>query len=153
MAAAVSSSYATAAEARTVRSGSDRGGGAFRPRCFVAGGGEAAATTLPLLEEMSGGDCGEGEEEEEGGGDEEGEQQQQHQRASPSKRQRATPRPHNIPRPCLDFEKMQQVSCWQGCGSGSGFSDFADLDPYWESGTRGKKMKKFQWKKALFSYF
>ena len=28
---------------------------------------------------------------------------------SPSKRHRLTPRPHNIQRPCLDFEKMQQV--------------------------------------------
>jgi hypothetical protein len=29
---------------------------------------------------------------------------------------------------------------------GSGFSDFVDLDPdpYWESGSRGKKVKKFQ---------
>jgi hypothetical protein len=46
--------------------------------------------------------------------------------------------------------------CKQGCGSGSGFSDFVepDPDPYWESGSgsRGKKMKKFQWKNALFSY-
>jgi hypothetical protein len=28
-----------------------------------------------------------------------------------------------------------------------------DPDPYWESGSRGKKMKKIQWKNALFSYF
>ncbi|QQP50845.1 Hypothetical protein FKW44_011985, partial [Caligus rogercresseyi] len=28
---------------------------------------------------------------------------------SPSKRHRSTTRPHNIQRPCLDFEKMQQV--------------------------------------------
>jgi hypothetical protein len=37
----------------------------------------------------------------------------------------------------------------------SGFSDFVDPDPYWESGSgsRGKKIKKFQWKNALFSYF
>jgi hypothetical protein len=30
-----------------------------------------------------------------------------------------------------------------------------DPDPYWESGSgsRGKKIKKFQWKKALFSFF
>jgi hypothetical protein len=39
----------------------------------------------------------------------------------------------------------------QGCGSG--FSDFVDPEPEWESGSRGKKMKKFQWKNALFSYF
>jgi hypothetical protein len=39
---------------------------------------------------------------------------------------------------------------------GSGFRDFLYPDPYWESGSgsgsRGKKMKKFQWKNALFSY-
>jgi hypothetical protein len=48
-----------------------------------------------------------------------------------------------------------------GCGSGSGLDpdseDFVDPDPYWESGfgsgSRGKKIKKFQWKNALFSYF
>jgi len=28
---------------------------------------------------------------------------------SPSKKHRTTPRPHNIQRPCLDFEKMQQI--------------------------------------------
>jgi alpha-tubulin suppressor-like RCC1 family protein len=26
-------------------------------------------------------------------------------------------------------------------------------DPYWESGSRGKKIRKFQWKNALYSYF
>jgi hypothetical protein len=49
----------------------------------------------------------------------------------------------------------------QGCGSGSrseldpDSEDFVDPDPYWESGSgsRGKKIKKFQWKNALFSYF
>jgi hypothetical protein len=30
--------------------------------------------------------------------------------------------------------------------------DFVDPDPYWESGSGGKKTKKFQWKNALFSY-
>jgi hypothetical protein len=46
-------------------------------------------------------------------------------------------------------------SVLQGCGSGSGFSDFVDPDPYLESGSgsRGMKMTKFQWKNALFSYF
>jgi hypothetical protein len=34
---------------------------------------------------------------------------------------------------------------------GSGFSDFVDPDPYWESGSRGKKMRTFQWKNALIS--
>ena len=36
-------------------------------------------------------------------------QQPQRQTPSPNKRHRLTPRPHNIQRPCLDFEKMQQV--------------------------------------------
>jgi hypothetical protein len=31
-------------------------------------------------------------------------------------------------------KKKQQLK--QGLGSGSGFSDFVDLDPYWESGSR-----------------
>jgi hypothetical protein len=31
-------------------------------------------------------------------------------------------------------------------------SDFVDPDPYWESGSGGKKIKKFQWKNALYSY-
>ena len=34
---------------------------------------------------------------------------QQRQTPSPNKRHRLTPRPQNIQRPCLDFEKMQQV--------------------------------------------
>jgi hypothetical protein len=46
---------------------------------------------------------------------------------------------------------------WIRIRIGSGFSDFVDPDPdpYWESGSgsRGKKIKKFQWKNALFSYF
>jgi hypothetical protein len=43
---------------------------------------------------------------------------------------------------------------WIRIRIGSGFRDFVDPDPYWESGSgsRGKKMKKFQWKNALFSY-
>jgi hypothetical protein len=48
---------------------------------------------------------------------------------------------------------LKKCSFLQDCGSGSGFSYFVDLDPYWESGSRGKKIKKFQWKNALFSYF
>jgi hypothetical protein len=34
-------------------------------------------------------------------------------------------------------------------------SRVVDPDPYWESGSgsSGKKIKKFQWKNALFSYF
>jgi hypothetical protein len=46
----------------------------------------------------------------------------------------------------------------QGCGSGSGSGLDPDSetcldpdpDPYWESGSRGKKTKKFQWKKLTF---
>jgi hypothetical protein len=40
---------------------------------------------------------------------------------------------------------------WIRIRIGSGFSDFVDPDPYWESrsGSRGKKMKKFQWENAL----
>jgi hypothetical protein len=41
---------------------------------------------------------------------------------------------------------------WIRIRIGSGFSDFVDPDPNWESGSRGKKIKKFQWKNALFSY-
>jgi hypothetical protein len=41
---------------------------------------------------------------------------------------------------------------WIRIRIGSGFSDFLDPDPYWESGSRGKKIKKFQRKNALFSY-
>lgn len=58
-----------------------RSAGAFRPR--VRGSG-----VLVLR----------GQEE-----DDEGEER------SPNKRHRTTPRPHNIPRPSLDFEKMQQI--------------------------------------------
>jgi hypothetical protein len=45
--------------------------------------------------------------------------------------------------------------CTFGQGCGSGFRDFVDPDPYWESGSgsRDKKTTKFQWKNALFSYF
>jgi hypothetical protein len=35
---------------------------------------------------------------------------------------------------------------------GFGFSDFVDPDPYWESGSRSKKDKKFQWKNALLVF-
>jgi hypothetical protein len=48
------------------------------------------------------------------------------------------------------------VYYYQGCGSGSGLDPDSetcvDPDPYWESGSRGQKTKKFQWKNALFSY-
>ena len=47
------------------------------------------------------------QEEEAGPGREEGQDEAGHR--SPNKRHRSTPKPHNIQRPCLDFEKMQQV--------------------------------------------
>jgi hypothetical protein len=37
---------------------------------------------------------------------------------------------------------------WIRIRIGSRFSDIVDLDPYWESRSRGKKIKKFQWKNA-----
>jgi hypothetical protein len=52
----------------------------------------------------------------------------------------------------VDHKKVETYICAcrnicynQGCG----FRDFVDPDPYWESGSgsRGKKTKKFQWKK------
>jgi hypothetical protein len=62
------------------------------------------------------------------------------------------------PEPDPDWIRIQRL---HGSGSvlgiriGSGFSDFMDPDPYWESGSgsRGKKIKKYQCKNALFSYF
>jgi hypothetical protein len=47
-----------------------------------------------------------------------------------------------------------KAGLWIWIRIGSGFSDFVDPDPYWESGSgsRGKKMKKFQRKNELFSY-
>jgi hypothetical protein len=86
----------------------------FRPRCL----GEAATAMSHLNEASSSGGggqlCGGGEEEEVEGwataaaaaAMEDGDVEH---RSSPNKRHRATPRPHNIQRPCLDFEKMQQV--------------------------------------------
>jgi hypothetical protein len=57
----------------------------------------------------------------------------------------------------LDLDPGSGMRKWldpdQGCGSGSGFRDFLDPDPYWESGSRGKKIKKFQWKKCTFYLF
>jgi hypothetical protein len=37
---------------------------------------------------------------------------------------------------------------WIRIRIGSGFSDFVDPDPYWESGSRGKKVKKFSVEKC-----
>jgi hypothetical protein len=61
-----------------------------------------------------------------------------------------------VPVPCI-FNKVWEK---QGCGSGSGLDpDSVTLwirihigNPDPGSGSRGKKVKKFQWKNALFSY-
>lgn len=106
-----------AAEARAMRGGggTERSGGAFRPRCIVpASGGAAdsaaAASCLALLGEARGGIGGDGEEDEiDGAAAAVEDVAEVEHRSSPNKRQRATPRPHNIQRPCLDFEKMQQI--------------------------------------------
>jgi hypothetical protein len=47
----------------------------------------------------------------------------------------------------------KKAGLWIRTRIGSGFSDFVNPDPYWESGSgsRGKIMKKFQWKNALLS--
>jgi hypothetical protein len=42
---------------------------------------------------------------------------------------------------------------WIRVRIGSGLSDFMDPDPYWESGSRGKKVKKFQWKMHFLVIF
>ena len=75
-----------------------RPSGAFRPRPRQVrpGGGVVEYSNLPARQE-----------EEAGPGREEGQDEAGHR--SPNKRHRSTPKPHNIQRPCLDFEKMQQV--------------------------------------------
>jgi hypothetical protein len=56
----------------------------------------------------------------------------------------------------VDSEKKKFVhilaGLWIRIRIGSGFRDFVDPDPHWESGSgsRGKKTKKFQWKKCTF---
>jgi hypothetical protein len=46
---------------------------------------------------------------------------------------------------------VKEPGLWIRIRIGSGFSDFVDPDPYWESGSgsRGKKIKKFSRKNAL----
>jgi diadenosine tetraphosphatase ApaH/serine/threonine PP2A family protein phosphatase len=56
----------------------------------------------------------------------------------------------------LQIYQVNKPRLWIRIRIGSGFRDFLDPDPYWESGfgsgSRGKKTKKFHWKNALFSY-
>jgi hypothetical protein len=52
------------------------------------------------------------------------------------------------------YSTVFEAGLWIRIRIVSGFSDFVDPDPYWESrsGSRGKKMKIFQWENVLFSY-
>jgi len=95
---------ATNGTTNTNNSNSFRGqrpSGAFRPRVLTGGGGGVAGAWRGGVVLSMGGLA----EEEEGEED----------RRSPNKRtrttptHRTTPRPHSIQRPCLDFEKMQQI--------------------------------------------
>jgi len=92
------------------REGPGRPSGAFRPRPRAARAGNSGLVEFSSL-------AGEGGEyqlrEEIDGlrGDRESSslEHESHGHRSPNKRHRSTPRPHNIQRPCLDFEKMQQI--------------------------------------------
>jgi hypothetical protein len=63
--------------------------------------------------------------------------------------------------PDLKLQVMDLDPIYQGCGSGSGLDpdsatlwiQIRDPDSQYGSGSRGKKIKKFQWKNALCSYF
>jgi hypothetical protein len=57
----------------------------------------------------------------------------------------------NLNLPSKGGERFQ-AGLWIRIRIGSGFRDFVDPDPDWESGSgsRGKKTKKFQWKKCTF---
>lgn len=84
-----------------VREG-QRPSGAFRPRPRIIrpGGGVVEYTSLPARQE--GIDIFTDEVVEDIIGEDSGHR-------SPNKRHRSTPKPQNIQRPCLDFEKMQQI--------------------------------------------
>lgn len=84
-----------------VREG-QRPSGAFRPRPRIIrpGGGVVEYTSLPARQE--GIDLFTDEVVEDIIGEDSGHR-------SPNKRHRSTPKPQNIQRPCLDFEKMQQI--------------------------------------------
>jgi len=71
-------------------------------------------------------------------------QPQQRQTPSPNKRHRLTPRPPNIQRPCLDFEKMQQikkhvVTSWRPQGAE------LSLFCWWFTRT---ELEEFSWREA-----
>lgn len=85
------------------REGPGRPSGAFRPR--PRGGASRQAVVEFCSLPVEGG--GVGSREEPGVDGAEPEEATGHR--SPNKRHRSTPRPHNIQRPCLDFEKMQQI--------------------------------------------
>jgi len=88
------------------REGPGRPSGAFRPRPRAARVGNSGLVEFSSLD-------GEGGEfqlrEEVERGESSSLDHESHGHRSPNKRHRSTPRPHNIQRPCLDFEKMQQI--------------------------------------------
>jgi len=89
------------------REGPGRPSGAFRPRPRAARVGNSGLVEFSSL-------AGEGgeyqlREEVDRGERETASLEHEHGHRSPNKRHRSTPRPHNIQRPCLDFEKMQQI--------------------------------------------
>jgi hypothetical protein len=53
------------------------------------------------------------------------------------------------------YPRYGSENFFQGCESGSrsGFNDFVDPDPDWESGSRGKKIKKIITFLVDFIYF
>lgn len=70
-----------------------RPSGAFLPRRLLR---PVEYSSLPARQES-------------GEGQEDGEPGEESGHRSPNKRHRSTPKPQNIQRPCLDFEKMQQI--------------------------------------------
>lgn len=91
------------------REGPGRPSGAFRPRPRAARVGNAGLVEFSSLA-GEGGEYQLREEVEERESSSLLEQESNgHGHRSPNKRHRSTPRPHNIQRPCLDFEKMQQI--------------------------------------------
>jgi len=115
------------------REGPGRPSGAFRPRPRAARVGNSGLVEFSSLD-------GEGGEfqlrEEVERGESSSLDHESHGHRSPNKRHRSTPRPHNIQRPCLDFEKMQQiktrvVTSWR---QGTELSLFCWWDTAWRLG-------------------
>jgi len=90
------------------REGPGRPSGAFRPRPRAARVGNSGLVEFSSLA-GEGGEYQLREEVERGERESSSLDHESHGHRSPNKRHRSTPRPHNIQRPCLDFEKMQQI--------------------------------------------